>query len=77
MEVTGSDLTPYGAIGLAAFKGREEEAQALLDASNADAERRGEGIGISVTHWAKALLNNGLGRYEEALSAAQVASDFP
>ena len=22
MEVTGSDLTPYGAIGLAAFKGR-------------------------------------------------------
>lgn len=50
MEVTGSDLTPYGAIGLAAFKGREEEAQALIDASNADAERRGEGIGISVTN---------------------------
>jgi DNA-binding CsgD family transcriptional regulator len=77
MEVTGSDLTPYGAIGLAAFKGREGRAQALLDASNADAERRGEGVGISVTSWAKALLNNGLGRYEEALSAAQQASDFP
>ena len=77
MEVTGSDLTPYGAIGLAAFEGREETAQALLDASNADAKRRGEGVGISVTHWAKALLSNGLGRYEEALSAAQQASDFP
>jgi DNA-binding CsgD family transcriptional regulator len=77
MEVTGSDLTPYGAIGLAAFEGREARAQVLLDASNADAERRGEGVGISVTHWAEALLNNGLGRYEAALSAAQLASDFP
>jgi hypothetical protein len=77
MEVTGSDLTPYGAVGLAAFEGREEKAQALLDASNADAERRGEGVGISVTHWALALLNNGLGRHEEALSAAQQASAFP
>jgi DNA-binding CsgD family transcriptional regulator len=76
-EVTGSDLTPYGAIGLAAFTGREERAQALLDASNADAERRGEGVGISVTSWAKALLNNGLGRYGEALRAAQRASDSP
>jgi DNA-binding CsgD family transcriptional regulator len=77
MEVTGSDLTPYGAIGVAAFAGLEQRAQALLDASNADAEQRGEGVGISVTHWAEALLNNGLGRYEEALSAAQMASDFP
>jgi DNA-binding CsgD family transcriptional regulator len=77
MEVTGSDLTPFGAIGLAAFEGRKERAQALLDASNADAERRGEGVGISVTHWAEALLDNGLGRHEEALSAAQQASDFP
>jgi DNA-binding CsgD family transcriptional regulator len=77
MEVTGSDLTPYGAIGLAAFEGRAERAQVLLDASNADAERRGEGVGISVTHWADALLNNGLGRYEAALSAAQLASAFP
>jgi DNA-binding CsgD family transcriptional regulator len=77
MEATGSDLTPYGAIGLAAFEGRTETAQALLDASNADAQRRGEGVGISVTHWAKALLNNGLGRYQEALRAAHQASDFP
>jgi DNA-binding CsgD family transcriptional regulator len=77
MEVTGSDLTPYGAIGLAAFEGRAERAQVLLDASNADAERRGEGVGISVMHWADALLNNGLGRYEAALSAAQLASAFP
>ena len=30
-----------------------------------------------MTDWARALLNNGLGRYEEALSAAQRASDFP
>jgi DNA-binding CsgD family transcriptional regulator len=76
VEVTGIDLTLYGAIGLAAFEGREESAQPLLDASNADAKRRGEGVGISVTHWAEAVLNNGLGRYEQALRSAQLASDF-
>jgi DNA-binding CsgD family transcriptional regulator len=75
-EVTGSDLAPYGDIGLAAFEGLEERAQALLDVRDADARRRGEGVGISVTQWATALLNNGLGHYEEALRAAQQASDF-
>jgi DNA-binding CsgD family transcriptional regulator len=35
---------------------------------------RGEGIGITVTEWANAVLGNGLGRYDEALAAAERAS---
>jgi len=76
-ETMGSDLTPYGAIGLAALEGREEEFAALIEASTASATRRGEGIAIGVMEWAKALLYNGIGRYQNAMSAAQQASDFP
>jgi hypothetical protein len=34
---------------------------------------RGEGIGITVAEWSNAVLNNGLGHYQKALSAAQRA----
>ena len=40
-----------------------------------DVRRRGEGVGLSYTHWAAALLGNGLGRYEQALADAQQASE--
>ena len=66
-EATGSNLTPYGAVGLAALRGREPEAIPLIDESRQDATRRGEGIGLSVLDWAQAVLYNGLGRYDEAL----------
>ena len=32
---------------------------------------RGEGLGLTVTEWASAVLYNGLGRYEDALAAAE------
>ena len=67
-EATGSDLAPYGALGLAAWQGREDEARRLIEATLS------EGIGLSVTHWASALLSNGLGRYEDALAAAREAA---
>ena len=35
---------------------------------------RGEGIGLTVVEWARALLCNGLGRYEDAQTAARQAS---
>ena len=37
--------------------------------------RRGEGQGLTFIHWATAVLYNGLGRYEEALAAAQQAAE--
>ncbi|MRJ76565.1 AAA family ATPase [Aeromicrobium sp. SMF47] len=72
-EVAESRLTPYGAIGLAAFRGHEDEAAPMMSAASKDVAARGEGIGVALTSWARALLCNGLGRYPEALQAAREA----
>jgi hypothetical protein len=69
-DATGSDLAPYGAVGLAALRGREAEAAYLLERTRTEVTRRGEGIGLSVIDWAVAVLCNGLGRYKEVCSAA-------
>jgi DNA-binding CsgD family transcriptional regulator len=76
-EATGSYLTPYGAVGLAALRGREPEAISLIDKCRQDATRRGEGVGLSVLDWAQALLYNGLGRYDEARVAALRVTEYP
>ena len=75
-ETMGNDLTPYTAIGLVALEGSEAEEPPLIEASRADALRRGEGIAISIIEWAKALLNNGLGRYQKAVTAAQLVCGY-
>ena len=72
-EATGSNLTPYGALALAALRGQRAETSALTEATVRDATRRGEGIGIAVAEWANAVLHNGLGNYPEAMAAAQAA----
>src|SRR3989440_713104 len=76
-EATGVNLTPYGAVGLVALRGREPEAISLIDASRKDAIQRGEGIGLSVLDWAQAVLYNGLGRYDEARVAALRVFEYP
>ena len=77
IEATGSSLAPYGAVGLAAFRGREAEAAALIEESRQDVTRRGEGIGLSVLDWAEAVLYNGLARYEDACGAALRVAEYP
>jgi RNA polymerase sigma factor (sigma-70 family) len=69
-EALGVNLTPYGAVGFVALRGRESEAISLIDECRVDATRRGEGIGLSVLDWAQAVLYNGLGRYDDARVAA-------
>jgi DNA-binding CsgD family transcriptional regulator len=76
-EVTGSDPVPYGPVLLAACQGRRATASELIEASIKEVVSRGEGMGLIVIQWASALLNNGLGRYEDALEAAQEASRHP
>jgi DNA-binding CsgD family transcriptional regulator len=73
-EVTGSNFTPYTAVGLAALRGNEVEASALIEATLKDVPLRGEGLGITAAERASAMLNNSLGRYQEALAAAQRAT---
>jgi DNA-binding CsgD family transcriptional regulator len=74
-EATRSNLSAYAAMTLAAFQGREAEAAQLIEAATREGVRRGEGQGLTFIHWATAVLHNGLGRYEEALAAAQQAAE--
>jgi DNA-binding CsgD family transcriptional regulator len=76
-EATGSELAPYGALALAAWCGDHAETDRLIEASIADMTARGEVGGVMVTNWAKALLLNGLARYEDALPAAVAATEHP
>jgi len=69
-EAIGVRFTPYGALALAAWCGREAEARDLIDAISTEVRARSEGMGLTVVHWATAVLYNGLGRYGEALTAA-------
>jgi DNA-binding CsgD family transcriptional regulator len=74
-EATGSSIAPYGALALAAFRGQEAQAAQLIQAATEDVGRRGEGGGLGFVDWAAAVLGNSLGRHEEALAAAQRASE--
>ena len=76
-EATGSNLAPYGAVGLAALQGRTGEAGELIEASMSEVAPRGEGIGVTVTQWANAVLCNGRGGFHDALVAARQAAEFP
>jgi hypothetical protein len=72
-DATGSNIGPYGALGLAALRGDEAEAKGLIEGTIDDATRRGEGFGATLAEWANALLHNGLGSYDVALAAAERA----
>jgi len=76
-EATGAGLTPWGALALAVLRGREGDAAAMLEAAAADASKRGEGIGLTVIAWARAILNNSLSIPDQAFAAAQEAVDCP
>ncbi|MEU8986741.1 AAA family ATPase [Streptomyces sp. NPDC048558] len=75
-EATGSGLASYGAMGLAALRGDEAGASALIDATLEDVTRRGEGVGITFAEWANATLNNGLGHYDKAMAAGLRATAY-
>jgi len=68
---------PYAALVVAAFRGRERDARQLIEANTRDFVAKGDGMGLSVAHWATAALCNGLGRYEEAFAAAEEALEDP
>jgi len=62
-------------VALAAFRGQESQASELAEISTKDVVRRGEGVGLTFLQWATAMLDNGLGRYQDGLAAAQQASE--
>ncbi len=77
-EATQTRIAPFGAMLLAALRGRENEASPLIEAVIEGATVEGQGIGVQYARWVAAILFNGLGRYELALAAAeQVSADAP
>ncbi len=71
VEATGMAPLKFASLMLAGWRGNEDEALELFEAGRLEATARGEGMGLNVLEWATALLYNGLGRYAEALAAAQ------
>jgi DNA-binding CsgD family transcriptional regulator len=77
-EATGSNFAPYGALALAALSGQAGEVDELIGARMSEVVPSGDGLWLTVSRWASAVLGNGLGRYEQALAAArQVCEDPP
>jgi DNA-binding CsgD family transcriptional regulator len=74
-QATGNAPLGYTALVLAAWRGHEPEASALIEGDIQDATARGEGRGIAVATYATAVLYNGLGLYADAFAAAQEASE--
>ena len=74
-EVTSSRAAPYAAMVLACLRGDRDQAIGLTEATTAEATAGGQGLAVTYAHWTAAILYNGMGRYDEALSAARAASE--
>ena len=74
-DATGTRVAPYGALVLAGLQGRAAEASGLIDATIEECTAGGQGSAVQYAHWARSVLLNGLGRYQEAMAAAREASD--
>src|SRR4051795_8010013 len=67
----------YIPLILGGWRGRLAETSTLIEATDRDATARGEGRTIGAGDYAAAVLYNGLGRYADALTAAQRSSEHP
>jgi DNA-binding CsgD family transcriptional regulator len=76
-EANGRHLALYSALPLAAWRGNEADVSRLIETTTSEVVARGGGIGLSIIHWASAVLYNGLGRYDDALRAATRAVGYP
>jgi DNA-binding CsgD family transcriptional regulator/tetratricopeptide (TPR) repeat protein len=72
-RAVGNAPLRYTSLVLVAWRGDETAALPVIESSLEDAKARGEGRAIGLAHYATAVLFNGLGRYEEALAAAERA----
>ncbi|HEX4246630.1 MAG TPA: AAA family ATPase [Pseudonocardia sp.] len=76
-KATGHSVPCFGTPVLTAWQGRDGVAEIILDTLDAESHRHGEDHGTHTVAWAKALLYNSLGRYDDALAVAQPASLRP
>lgn len=66
----------YHKVELAAYRGDLAGAGDLIEAGTAEGIAKGEGRLLGAAGYAAAVLYNGLGRYQEALAAAQKACEY-
>ena len=76
-EAAGIAEAPYGALVLTAWRGQAREGRELIDVTIGEASARGEGVGVAISEYSHAVLCNGLGQYDEALTAARGACADP
>jgi DNA-binding CsgD family transcriptional regulator len=70
-QAAGITAGPYSSLALAAWNGAEAEVERLITTATPGTIARHEGRWLTAGAWATALVNNGLGQYEEALAAAE------
>ncbi len=75
--VTENNAPAYGSLALACWRGEVDEARRLSETILQQAASRGDGMGLSHAHYSNAVLFNGVGRYEDALAAAERACAQP
>ena len=71
---TGSRIGPYTLLRLRALQGQEAEASATIKNATELAATAGQGMATAWAAWAAATLENGLGRYADAATAAKQAA---
>ncbi len=73
---TGNPPLKYASLMLLAGRGQEVAALRAIESCLQEAAARGEGRAIGLAHYSTAVLYNGLGRYGDALAAAQRACAY-
>ena len=76
-EATGIASWPHARLWVAALRGEQAELSQLCESSASDAVARGEGFALAITEHVRAVLYNGLGRYDAALAAVRDAGERP
>ena len=73
-DATDGERITFGWLILAAFRGDESALSEHVETDKRKASARGEGLLPTVGQHASAVLYNGLGRYDAALTAAEAAT---
>src|SRR5262249_50401255 len=74
-HAAGVQAASYGEVMLSAWQGRSHHTAELIEMTEREAGARGEGIGLAVCAYARAVLSNGKAQYEDAFDAAASACE--
>jgi DNA-binding CsgD family transcriptional regulator len=70
-KAIGIGMTSSSSMRLAAFRG-DDDAEALIESVRQEASAAGQGVVVELTEWLLAVLYNGLGRFKDAVAAANL-----